>query len=148
MIPSFLRFAFHDCVDGCDGCMNPEQVSKKSNSKQALYNLHQINLARAQMSHATISDGFFKDGVSNGLDTERYVGLMSRTYRRFRRDISRADFQALAAIVAVEMAVEENNAFCAEDTRVRIEAYYYCCWRSHKVGAVWLYRNLSINEVF
>ena len=87
------------------------------------------------MSHATTSDGFFKDGVSNGLDTERYVGLMSRTYRRFRRDISRADFQALAAIVAVEMAVEENNAFCAEDTRVRIEAYYYCCWRSHKVGA-------------
>ena len=118
MIPSLLRFAFHDCVDGCDGCMNPEQVSKKSNSKQALY-LHRINLARAQMSHATTSDGFFKDGVLNGLDTERYVGLMSRTYRRFRRDISRADFQALAAIVAVEMAVEENNAFCAEDTRVR-----------------------------
>ena len=62
---------------------------------------------------------YFKEGVSNGLDTERYVGLMSRTYRRFRQDISRADFQALAAIVAVEMAVEENNAFCAEDTRVR-----------------------------
>ena len=62
---------------------------------------------------------YFKEGVSNGLDTERYVGLMSRTYRRFRQDISRADFQALAAIVAVEKAVEENNAFCAEDTRVR-----------------------------
>ena len=161
MIPSFLRFAFHDCVDGCDGCMNPEQVSKKSNSKQALYNLHQINLARAQMSHATISDGFFKDGVSNGLDTERYVGLMSRTYRRFRRDISRADFQALAAIVAVEMAVEENNAFCAEDTRVRERGTVATVlfWTLQVMlrpiiivvgeAARWvLYRNLSINEVF
>ena len=57
--------------------------------------------------------------MSNGLDTDRYVGLMSKTYRRFRRDISRADFQALAAIVAVEMAVEENNAFCEEEARVR-----------------------------
>ena len=57
--------------------------------------------------------------MSNGLNTDRYVGLMSKTYRRFRRDISRADFQALAAIVAVEMAVEENNAFCEEEARVR-----------------------------
>ena len=57
--------------------------------------------------------------MSNGLDTDRYVGLMSKTYRRFRRDISRADFQALAAIVAVEMAVEENNAFCEEEARER-----------------------------
>ena len=62
---------------------------------------------------------YLKDGVSNGLSIDRYVGLMTKTYRRFRQDISRADFQALAAIVAVEKAVEENNAFCAEDTRVR-----------------------------
>ena len=62
---------------------------------------------------------------------------MSRIYRRFRQDISRADFQALAAIVAVEMAVEENNAFCAEDTRVRggrktVLTVLFWGWESHK----------------
>ena len=56
-----------------------------------------------------------QEGVTSGLDPDRYVGVMTRTYRRFRRDISRADFQALAAIVAVEKAVAENNAWCAEE---------------------------------
>jgi hypothetical protein len=40
------------------------------------------------------------------------VDVMTPLYNRFRSDISRADFTALSAIVAIEKGVEQNNAAC------------------------------------
>nr|ADD38384.1 ascorbate peroxidase [Lepeophtheirus salmonis] len=78
LVPGIVRLVFHDCVDGCDACLNFDLISNR------------------------------------GL--KKIVDALEPTYENYKSILSRADLWALASKAAIQIAIENNNNRCSDQS--------------------------------